>query len=95
MLNMMCKHLCMCAWAYAIGKKYVKLPWVWSSLFFYIDIPKPPGKIIPSRNTDTSVVVSWEESKDAKELVGYYIESSVVGSGTWEPCNNNPVKGSR
>ncbi|XP_006891485.1 PREDICTED: myomesin-1 [Elephantulus edwardii] len=60
-----------------------------------LDIPKPPGSIIPSRNTDTSVVVTWEESKDAKELVGYYIESSVVGSGTWKPCNNNPVKGSR
>ncbi|XP_069324319.1 myomesin-1 isoform X2 [Eulemur rufifrons] len=60
-----------------------------------LDIPKAPGKIIPSRNTDTSVVVTWEESKDAKELVGYYIESSVVGSGKWEPCNNNPVKGSR
>uniref|UniRef100_A0A452S5I3 Myomesin-1 n=1 Tax=Ursus americanus TaxID=9643 RepID=A0A452S5I3_URSAM len=60
-----------------------------------LDIPKPPGKIIPSRNTDTSVIVSWEESKDAKELVGYYIEASVVGSGKWEPCNNNPVKGPR
>ncbi|XP_076992003.1 myomesin-1 isoform X3 [Tamandua tetradactyla] len=60
-----------------------------------LDIPKAPGKIIPSRNTDTSVVVSWEESKDAEELVGYYIESSVVGSGHWEPCNNNPVKGAR
>ncbi|XP_023598657.1 myomesin-1 isoform X2 [Trichechus manatus latirostris] len=60
-----------------------------------LDIPKPPGKIIPSRNTETSIVVTWEESKDAKELVGYYIESSVVGSGTWEPCNNNPVKGPR
>uniref|UniRef100_A0A5F8HJC8 Myomesin-1 n=1 Tax=Monodelphis domestica TaxID=13616 RepID=A0A5F8HJC8_MONDO len=60
-----------------------------------LDIPKAPGRIIPSRNTDTSVVVTWEESKDAKELVGYYIESSVVGSGQWEPCNNNPVKGSR
>nr|XP_054316340.1 myomesin-1 isoform X2 [Pongo pygmaeus]XP_054316341.1 myomesin-1 isoform X2 [Pongo pygmaeus] len=60
-----------------------------------LDIPKAPGKIIPSRNTDTSVVVSWEESKDAKELVGYYIEASVAGSGKWEPCNNNPVKGSR
>lgn len=60
-----------------------------------LDIPKAPGKIIPSRNTDTSVVVSWEESRDAKELVGYYIEASVVGSGKWEPCNNNPVKGSR
>ncbi|XP_028336086.1 myomesin-1 isoform X1 [Physeter macrocephalus] len=60
-----------------------------------LDIPKPPSNIIPSRNTDTSVVVTWEESKDAKELVGYYIESSIVGSGKWEPCNNNPVKGMR
>ncbi|XP_012581209.1 PREDICTED: myomesin-1 [Condylura cristata] len=60
-----------------------------------LDIPKAPGKIIPSRNTDTSVVVTWEESKDCKELVGYYIESSIVGSGKWEPCNNNPIKGSR
>ncbi|XP_022407042.1 myomesin-1 isoform X1 [Delphinapterus leucas] len=60
-----------------------------------LDTPKPPSNIIPSRNTDTSVVVTWEESKDAKELVGYYIESSIVGSGKWEPCNNNPVKGTR
>ncbi|XP_049626868.1 myomesin-1 [Suncus etruscus] len=60
-----------------------------------LDIPKAPGKIIPSRNTDTSVVVSWEESKDSKEVVGYYIESSVAGSNKWEPCNNNPVKGPR
>ncbi|KAM6148655.1 myomesin-1 isoform 1-T1 [Erethizon dorsatum] len=60
-----------------------------------LDIPQAPGKVIPSRNTDTSVVVSWEEPRDAKELVGYYIEASVVGSGTWEPCNNNPVKGTR
>ncbi|KAM6218324.1 myomesin-1 isoform 2-T2 [Rhynchocyon petersi] len=60
-----------------------------------LDIPKAPGNVIPSRNTDTSVVLTWEESKDAKELVGYYIEASVIGSGTWEPCNNNPVQGSR
>ncbi|XP_014794001.1 PREDICTED: myomesin-1 isoform X2 [Calidris pugnax] len=60
-----------------------------------LDIPKPPGRIMPTRNTDTSVVVTWTEPPDAKELVGYYIESSVVGSGRWEPCNNNPVKGTR
>uniref|UniRef100_A0A8C3C5L8 Myomesin-1 n=1 Tax=Cairina moschata TaxID=8855 RepID=A0A8C3C5L8_CAIMO len=60
-----------------------------------LDIPKPPGRIMPTRNTDTSVVVTWTEPPDAKELVGYYIESSVVGSGHWEPCNNNPVKGMR
>ncbi|TKS87631.1 Myomesin-1 190 kDa connectin-associated protein 190 kDa titin-associated protein [Collichthys lucidus] len=60
-----------------------------------LDIPSAPGKVVPTRNTDTSVVVSWEASKDAKELVGYYIEGSIVGSNVWEPCNNKPVNGSR
>ncbi|XP_034981820.2 myomesin-1 isoform X1 [Zootoca vivipara] len=60
-----------------------------------LDIPSPPSHLIPVRNTDTSVVVTWQESKDAKELIGYYVEASKVGSGHWEPCNNNPVKGTR
>ncbi|XP_043921501.1 myomesin-1 [Protopterus annectens] len=60
-----------------------------------LDIPKAPGHVVPSRNTDTSVVINWEESRDAKELVGYYIEASLVGANKWEPCNNKPVKGKR
>ncbi|XP_055364575.1 myomesin-1 isoform X4 [Betta splendens] len=60
-----------------------------------LDIPSAPGKVVPTRNTDTSVVVSWEASRDATELVGYYIEGSVVGSSVWEPCNNKPVKATR
>ncbi|XP_016414659.1 myomesin-1 [Sinocyclocheilus rhinocerous] len=60
-----------------------------------LDIPSAPGRVVPTRNTDTSVVVSWEASRDVKELVGYYIESSIAGSNTWEPCNNKPVKGTR
>ncbi|XP_060920158.1 M-protein, striated muscle isoform X3 [Labrus mixtus] len=60
-----------------------------------LDIPSAPGKVVPTRNTDTSVVVSWEASQGAKELVGYYIESSVVGSNEWNPCNNKPVKATR
>lgn len=59
------------------------------------DIPSAPGKVVPTRNTDTSVVVSWEASRDAKELVGYYIEGSIVGSNVWEPCNNKPVNVTR
>jgi len=59
------------------------------------DIPSAPGRVVPTRNTDTSVVVSWEKSQDAKELVGYYIECSIVGSNVWEPCNNKPVKTTR
>uniref|UniRef100_A0A8C1PHH1 Myomesin-1 n=1 Tax=Cyprinus carpio TaxID=7962 RepID=A0A8C1PHH1_CYPCA len=60
-----------------------------------LDIPSAPGRVVPTRNTDTSVVVSWEASRAAKELVGYYIESSIAGRNTWEPCNNKPVKGTR
>ncbi|XP_030635902.1 M-protein, striated muscle [Chanos chanos] len=60
-----------------------------------LDIPSAPGRVVPTRNTDTSVVVSWETSRDAKELLGYYIETSIAGSNTWEPCNNKPVKCSR
>ncbi|XP_058490526.1 myomesin-1 isoform X1 [Solea solea] len=60
-----------------------------------LDIPSAPGKVVPTRNTDTSVVVSWEASRDAKELVGYYIEGSIVGSHVWEPCNNKPVNVTR
>ncbi|CAN9506382.1 unnamed protein product [Ophioblennius macclurei] len=60
-----------------------------------LDIPSAPGKVVPTRNTDTSVVVSWEASRDVTDLVGYYIEASVVGSDLWEPCNNKPVKVTR
>ncbi|XP_052417252.1 M-protein, striated muscle isoform X3 [Carassius gibelio] len=60
-----------------------------------LDIPSAPGRVVPTRNTDTSVVVSWEASRGAKELVGYYIESSIAGSNSWEPCNNKPVKCTR
>lgn len=59
------------------------------------DIPSAPGKVVPTRNTDTSVVVSWEASKDVKDLVGYYIECSIVESDVWEPCNNKPVRATR
>ncbi|XP_062850088.1 myomesin-1 isoform X2 [Trichomycterus rosablanca] len=60
-----------------------------------LDIPSAPGRVIPTRNTDTSVVVSWEASREVKELVGYYIEASIAGSNVWEPCNNKPVKATR
>ncbi|XP_057680992.1 myomesin-1 isoform X2 [Corythoichthys intestinalis] len=60
-----------------------------------LDTPSAPSKVVPTRNTDTSVVVSWEASRDAKELVGYYIEASIFGSNVWEPCNNKPVNVTR
>ncbi|XP_034147489.1 myomesin 1a (skelemin) [Esox lucius] len=60
-----------------------------------LDLPAAPGPAVATRNTDTSVVVSWGASKDVKHLVGYYIDHSVVGSNVWTPCNNKPVKETR
>lgn len=60
-----------------------------------LDLPSAPGPVIPIRNTDSSVVVCWGASKEVKDLVGYYIEVTVDGSGVWAPCNNKPVKGTR
>uniref|UniRef100_A0A4W5NZR4 Myomesin 1 n=1 Tax=Hucho hucho TaxID=62062 RepID=A0A4W5NZR4_9TELE len=57
-----------------------------------LDIPSAPGRVVPTRNTDTSVVVSWEASRDAKELVGYYIEASIVGSNKYNGPSNNPSR---
>lgn len=60
-----------------------------------LDLPSAPGNPVATRNTDTSVVVSWGASKDVKHLAGYYIECSVVGTDDWMPCNNKPVKQTR
>ncbi|XP_017266485.1 myomesin 1a (skelemin) isoform X2 [Kryptolebias marmoratus] len=60
-----------------------------------LDLPSPPGCPVATRNTDTSVVVFWGASKDVKHLVGYYIETSVVGTDAWMPCNNKPIKQTR
>uniref|UniRef100_A0A8K9WZ53 Myomesin 1a (skelemin) n=1 Tax=Oncorhynchus mykiss TaxID=8022 RepID=A0A8K9WZ53_ONCMY len=60
-----------------------------------LDLPAAPGPAVATRNTDTSVVVSWGASKDVKHLVGYYINYTVAGSDVWTPANNKPVKGTR
>ncbi|XP_038573608.1 myomesin 1a (skelemin) isoform X1 [Micropterus salmoides] len=60
-----------------------------------LELPSAPGNAVATRNTDTSVVVSWGASKDVAHLVGYYIECSIVGTDVWMPCNNKPVKQTR
>ncbi|TDH05876.1 hypothetical protein EPR50_G00127060 [Perca flavescens] len=59
-----------------------------------LDLPSAPGNPVATRNTDTSVVVTWGASQ-VKHLVGYYIEYTVVGTDKWIPCNNKPVKQTR
>ncbi|RXM37057.1 Myomesin-1 [Acipenser ruthenus] len=73
-------------------------------------VPGKPCQLAVTEATKSYVVLSWkppgqrghegimyyvEKWEKAKELIGYYIEATVVGSGVWEPCNNKPVKGTR
>ncbi|KAG7274942.1 hypothetical protein CRUP_033614 [Coryphaenoides rupestris] len=60
-----------------------------------LDLPSSPGAVVVCRNCATSIVVSWGASKEVKDLVGYYIEYSVVGSEAWVPSNNKPIKSTR
>ncbi|XP_075058583.1 myomesin-2 isoform X2 [Mixophyes fleayi] len=58
-------------------------------------VPSAPGRILATRNTRTSVVVQFDKAKVEEKLIGYYIDSSVVGSNHWEHCNHKPIKYNR
>nr|XP_055040421.1 myomesin-2 isoform X3 [Misgurnus anguillicaudatus] len=60
-----------------------------------IGVPSAPGRVIASRNTKTSAFVQWEPPKHLNNLVGYYVDASVVGSKVWFPCNHRPYKHTR
>uniref|UniRef100_A0A8C1YQX2 Myomesin 2a n=1 Tax=Cyprinus carpio TaxID=7962 RepID=A0A8C1YQX2_CYPCA len=55
-------------------------------------VPSAPGQVIASRNTKTSAFVQWEPPKHANNLMGYYVDASLVGSKKWFPCNHRPYK---
>ncbi|XP_056324266.1 myomesin-2 isoform X3 [Danio aesculapii] len=58
-------------------------------------VPSAPGQVIASRNTKTSAFVQWDAPKHATNLMGYYVDGSVVGSKDWFPCNHRPYKHTR
>ncbi|XP_045677304.1 myomesin-2 [Phyllostomus hastatus] len=53
--------------------------------------PSAPGQVLVSRDTKTSVVVEWDRPKKADDLLGYYVDCCVAGTGLWEPCNHKPI----
>ncbi|XP_043535108.1 myomesin-2 isoform X1 [Chiloscyllium plagiosum] len=61
----------------------------------HIEIPASPSGVRCARNTKHSIVVHWTPSKSAKDLIGYYIDSCLVGTNDWQPCNHKPVKYTR
>ncbi|XP_039513532.1 M-protein, striated muscle isoform X1 [Pimephales promelas] len=58
-------------------------------------VPSAPGQVIASRNTKTSAFVQWEAPKHTNNLMGYYVDASVIGSKAWFPCNHRPYKHNR
>jgi len=56
-------------------------------------VPSAPGQVIASRNTKTSAFVQWEAPKHTNNLMGYYVDASVIGSKAWFPCNHRPWLG--
>ncbi|XP_068137448.1 myomesin-2 isoform X2 [Hyperolius riggenbachi] len=60
-----------------------------------LGVPSAPGRILASRNTRTSVVVQFDRAKVEEELIGYYIDKSIVGSNHWDHCNHKPIKYNR
>ncbi|XP_051957464.1 myomesin-2 isoform X3 [Xyrauchen texanus] len=58
-------------------------------------VPSAPAQVVASRNTKTSAFVQWEPPKHPNNLMGYYVDASVVGSKVWFPCNHRPYKHTR
>ncbi|XP_061631446.1 myomesin-3 isoform X1 [Phyllopteryx taeniolatus] len=58
-------------------------------------VPTPPPSIMVFRDTDTSVLLQWQEPKDTEGVLGYYLYSSETGQRDWKVVNNKPVTNSR
>ncbi|KAM6972736.1 myomesin-2 isoform 2-T2 [Aplochiton taeniatus] len=57
--------------------------------------PSAPGQVVATRNTKSSVFVTWDPPKHPNHLMGYYIDALAAGSKQWIPCNHKPYKHTR
>lgn len=58
-------------------------------------VPAPPHSILAFRDTDTSVLLQWQEPKDKDDVLGYYLYYSKAGQQDWQAINNKPVTKNR
>ncbi|KAM3614049.1 uncharacterized protein V6R79_009065 [Siganus canaliculatus] len=58
-------------------------------------VPAPPHSILAFRDTDTSVLLQWQEPKDKDDVLGYYLYYSKPGQQDWQAINNKPVTNNR
>ncbi|XP_044064347.1 myomesin-3 isoform X2 [Siniperca chuatsi] len=53
--------------------------------------PAPPHSVMAIRDTDTSVLLQWQEPKEKDDILGYYMYYSETGKQDWKTVNNKPV----
>ncbi|XP_074539735.1 myomesin-3 [Halichoeres trimaculatus] len=58
-------------------------------------VPAPPHSVLAIRDTDTSVLLKWQEPKDKDDIVGYYLYYSETGKEDWQTINNKPITNTR
>ncbi|XP_057691458.1 myomesin-3-like [Corythoichthys intestinalis] len=58
-------------------------------------VPAPPSNIMVFRDTDTSVLLKWQEPKNKEGILGYYLYCSEKGKQEWKVINNKPVTNPR
>uniref|UniRef100_A0A669C976 Myomesin 3 n=1 Tax=Oreochromis niloticus TaxID=8128 RepID=A0A669C976_ORENI len=58
-------------------------------------VPAPPHSVMAIRDTDTSVLLQWQEPKDKNGILGYYLYYSEAGKHNWKTINNKPFAKTR
>ncbi|XP_012730505.2 myomesin-3 [Fundulus heteroclitus] len=58
-------------------------------------VPPPPHSVMAIRDTDTSVLLQWQEPKDKLNILGYYLYYSEAGKQEWKTVNNKPITATR
>lgn len=58
-------------------------------------VPAPPHSVMAIRDTDTSVLLKWQEPKEKDDILGYYLYYSEAGSQAWKTVNNKPITKTR
>ncbi|XP_076016919.1 myomesin-3 [Genypterus blacodes] len=58
-------------------------------------LPAPPHSILAFRDTNTSVLLQWQEPEDKDDILGYYLYSNEAGKQDWKTVNNKPITQNR
>ncbi|XP_073341600.1 myomesin-3 [Pagrus major] len=58
-------------------------------------VPAPPHSFMAIIDTDTSVLLQWQEPKDKDNILGYYLYFSEAGKNDWKTVNNKPITNNR